>query len=154
MGADLGEKASQLNFATQPPAIILMAGLQGVGKTTTVGKLARYLKQEKKKKVLTVSTDVYRPAAIRQLETVSGQSGVDFYVSDVSEPIQIAKAALDHAKRHFYDVMIVDTAGRLGIDEQMMQEISGLHKTHLTYRNPVCCRCHAWAGCHQCRQKF
>ena len=128
MGADLGEKASQLNFATQPPAIILMAGLQGVGKTTTVGKLARYLKQEKKKKVLTVSTDVYRPAAIKQLETVSGQSGVDFYGSDASEPIQIAKAALDHAKRHFYDVMIVDTAGRLGIDEQMMQEISGLHK--------------------------
>lgn len=106
MGADLGEKASQLNFATQPPAIILMAGLQGVGKTTTVGKLARYLKQEKKKKVLTVSTDVYRPAAIKQLETVSGQSGVDFYGSDASEPIQIAKAALDHAKRHFYDVLI------------------------------------------------
>ncbi len=129
MGADLGEKASQLNFATQPPAIILMAGLQGVGKTTTVGKLARYLKQEKKKKVLTVSTDVYRPAAIKQLETVSGQSGVDFYGSDISEPIGIAKAALDHAKRHFYDVLIVDTAGRLGIDEQMMQEISGLHKT-------------------------
>ena len=129
MGADLGEKASQLNFSTQPPAIILMAGLQGVGKTTTVGKLARYLRQDKKKKVLTVSTDVYRPAAIKQLEMVSGQSGADFFRTESSEqPIAIAQAALDYAKRHFYDVLIVDTAGRLGIDEQMMQEISGLHQ--------------------------
>ena len=129
MGADLGEKASQLNFATQPPAIILMAGLQGVGKTTTVGKLARYLRQEKKKKVLTVSTDVYRPAAIKQLETVSAQGGADFFGTDASEqPVAIAQAALDYAKRHFYDVLIVDTAGRLGIDEEMMQEISGLHR--------------------------
>lgn len=129
MGADLGEKSSRLNFATQPPAVILMAGLQGVGKTTTVGKLARYLRQEKKKKVLTVSTDVYRPAAIKQLETVSGQSGADFFQPDISEqPVAIARAALDHARRHFYDVLIVDTAGRLGIDEQMMQEISGLHQ--------------------------
>ena len=129
MGADLGEKASQLNFSTQPPASILMAGLQGVGKTTTVGKLARYLRQDKKKKVLTVSTDVYRPAAIKQLEMVSGQSGADFFRTESSEqPIAIAQAALDYAKRHFYDVLIVDTAGRLGIDEQMMQEISGLHQ--------------------------
>ena len=129
MGGDLGEKASQLNFATQPPAIILMAGLQGVGKTTTVGKLARYLRQEKKKKVLTVSTDVYRPAAIKQLETVSAQGGADFFGTDTSQqPVAIAQAALDYAKRHFYDVMIVDTAGRLGIDEEMMQEISGLHR--------------------------
>lgn len=128
MGADLGEKAAQLSFATQPPAIILMAGLQGVGKTTTVGKLARYIRQEKKKKVLTVSTDVYRPAAIKQLEMVSGQAGADFFSAESSQPVDIARSALDHAKRHFYDVLIVDTAGRLGIDEQMMQEISGLHQ--------------------------
>lgn len=128
MGADLGEKASQLSFATQPPAIILMAGLQGVGKTTTVGKLARYIRQETKKKVLTVSTDVYRPAAIKQLEMVSAQAGVDFFSAESSQPVDIALAALDHAKRHFYDVLIVDTAGRLGIDGQMMEEISGLHQ--------------------------
>ena len=128
MGADLGPEASQLNFATQPPAIILMAGLQGAGKTTTVGKLAKYLREQKKKKVLTVSTDVYRPAAIGQLQTVTAQVGADFFASQPSEkPIDIARAALDHAKRHFHDVLIIDTAGRLGIDEAMMQEISGLH---------------------------
>ncbi len=127
MGADLGPEASQLNFATQPPAIILMAGLQGAGKTTTVGKLAKYLR-EKKKKVLTVSTDVYRPAAIGQLQTVTAQVGADFFPSQSHEkPVDIARAAVDYAKRHFHDVLIIDTAGRLGIDEAMMQEISGLH---------------------------
>jgi signal recognition particle subunit SRP54 len=127
MGADLGPEASQLNFATQPPAIILMAGLQGAGKTTTVGKLAKYLR-EKKKKVLTVSTDVYRPAAIGQLQTVTGQVGADFFPSQANEkPVDIARAAVDYAKRHFHDVLIIDTAGRLGIDEAMMQEISALH---------------------------
>jgi signal recognition particle subunit SRP54 len=127
MGADLGPEASQLNFATQPPAIILMAGLQGAGKTTTVGKLAKHLR-EKKKKVLTVSTDVYRPAAIGQLQTVTAQVGADFFPSQTNEnPVDIAKAALDYAKRHFHDVLIIDTAGRLGIDEAMMQEISALH---------------------------
>jgi signal recognition particle subunit SRP54 len=127
MGADLGPEASQLNFATQPPAIILMAGLQGAGKTTTVGKLAKFLK-EKKKKVLTVSTDVYRPAAIGQLQTVTAQAGADFFPSQESEkPVDIARAALDYAKRHYHDVLIVDTAGRLGIDEAMMQEIRALH---------------------------
>lgn len=128
MGGDLGKDAAKLNFATQPPAVILMAGLQGVGKTTTVGKLARYLAQENKKKVLTVSTDVYRPAAIKQLETVSGQAGVDFYASEASGmPVEIAKAALDYARRHYHDVLIIDTAGRLGIDEEMMREIAALH---------------------------
>ena len=128
MGADLGPEASQLNFATQPPAIILMAGLQGAGKTTTVGKLAKYLRENRKKKVLTVSTDVYRPAAINQLQTVTSQAGADFFPSQSNEkPVEIAKAAVDYAKRHYHDVLIVDTAGRLGIDEAMMQEISALH---------------------------
>ncbi|NMM27049.1 MAG: signal recognition particle protein [Glaciimonas sp.] len=128
MGADLGTEASQLNFATQPPAIILMAGLQGVGKTTTVGKLAKYLIGEKKKKVLTVSADVYRPAAIAQLQAVTAQVGADFFPShSTDKPVDIALAALDYAKRHYHDVLIIDTAGRLGIDEQMMREISAIH---------------------------
>jgi signal recognition particle subunit SRP54 len=128
MGADLGPEASQLSFATQPPAIILMAGLQGAGKTTTVGKLAKYLREQKKKKVLTVSTDVYRPAAIGQLQTVTAQVGADFFPSESTDkPVAIALAALDHAKRHYHDVLIIDTAGRLGIDEAMMQEIRALH---------------------------
>ncbi len=128
MGADLGPDASQLSFATQPPAIILMAGLQGAGKTTTVGKLAKYLREEKKKKVLTVSADVYRPAAIGQLQTVTSQVGADFFPSQPTDkPVDIALAALDYAKRHYHDVLIIDTAGRLGIDEAMMQEIAALH---------------------------
>jgi signal recognition particle subunit SRP54 len=128
MGADLGAEASQLNFATQPPAIILMAGLQGVGKTTTVGKLAKYLTESKKKKVLTVSADVYRPAAIAQLQAVTAQVGADFFPShSTDKPVDIALAALDYAKRHYHDVLIIDTAGRLGIDEQMMREISAVH---------------------------
>ncbi len=128
MGADLGPEASQLSFATQPPAIILMAGLQGAGKTTTVGKLAKYLQEQKKKKVLTVSVDVYRPAAIGQLETVTKQIGADFFPSQANDkPVSIALAALDYAKKHYHDVLIIDTAGRLGIDEAMMQEISALH---------------------------
>ena len=138
MGADLGEHASELSLASQPPAIILMAGLQGAGKTTTTGKLAKLLhlgnyhqhgKKGAAKKVLVVSADVYRPAAIEQLKTVAAQVGVDFFASDSSQkPQDIARSALDHAKRHYYDVLIVDTAGRLGIDEAMMQEISQLHK--------------------------
>lgn len=128
MGADLGPEASQLNFATQPPAVILMAGLQGAGKTTTVGKLAKYLREQKKKKVLTVSTDVYRPAAIGQLETVTRQAGADFFPSLPTEkPVDIARNAIDFARRHYNDVVIIDTAGRLGIDEAMMREISELH---------------------------
>jgi signal recognition particle subunit SRP54 len=128
MGADLGPEASQLSFAQQPPAIILMAGLQGVGKTTTVGKLAKYLREQKKKKVLTVSVDVYRPAAIAQLESVTKQVGADFFPStSADKPVDIAKNALDWARRHYHDVLIIDTAGRLGIDEAMMQEIAAVH---------------------------
>jgi signal recognition particle subunit SRP54 len=128
MGADLGPTASELNFATQPPAIILMAGLQGVGKTTTVGKLAKFLRENYKKKVLTVSADVYRPAAIAQLQSVTEQVGADFFPTQSSDkPVDIAFAALDFAKKHHHDVLIIDTAGRLGVDEAMMQEIASIH---------------------------
>ncbi|CBJ41953.1 signal recognition particle protein [Ralstonia solanacearum] len=126
-GLSMG-RAAELNLNVQPPAIILMAGLQGAGKTTTVGKLAKWLKENKKKKVLTVSCDVYRPAAIAQLKTVSEQVGADFFPSQPDQkPVDIAAAALDWAKKHYHDVLIVDTAGRLGIDEAMMQEIAALH---------------------------
>lgn len=137
MGGDLGNDASELSLASQPPAVILMAGLQGAGKTTTTGKLAKWLAEgnhvqnERKtgrKKVLVVSADVYRPAAIEQLKTVANQVKVDFLPSDPSQkPDDIARNALDHARRHFYDVLIVDTAGRLGIDEAMMREIRSLY---------------------------
>ena len=121
-------KSNELNLNVQPPAVILMAGLQGAGKTTTSGKLAKWLKENKKKKVLTVSCDVYRPAAIAQLKTVSEQVGVDFFPSQPDQkPVEIARAALDWARKHYHDVLIVDTAGRLGIDEAMMQEIAALH---------------------------
>ncbi|SOY51265.1 signal recognition particle protein [Cupriavidus taiwanensis] len=121
-------KEAELNLSVQPPAIILMAGLQGAGKTTTAGKLAKWLKENKKKKVLTVSCDVYRPAAIAQLKTVSEQVGADFFPSQPDQkPVDIARAAVDWARKHYHDVLIVDTAGRLGIDEAMMQEIAALH---------------------------
>jgi signal recognition particle subunit SRP54 len=127
MGGD-EESRGKLNLATQPPAVILMAGLQGAGKTTSAAKLAKFLQEKFKKKVLTVSCDVYRPAAIEQLKTVSAQVGADFFPSSPDQkPIDIANTALDWAKRHYHDVLIVDTAGRLGIDEQMMQEIKSLH---------------------------
>jgi len=119
---------SELNLATQPPAVILMAGLQGSGKTTTSAKLARHLIEKRKKKVLTVSADVYRPAAIEQLKTVTKQAGAEWFPSAADQkPRDIALAALDHARRHYFDVLIVDTAGRLGIDEALMAEISELH---------------------------
>ncbi|MGS1117151.1 signal recognition particle protein [Castellaniella sp. UC4442_H9] len=137
MGGDLGDEAAELSLATQPPAVILMAGLQGAGKTTTTGKLAKWLsegghvqhgRKTGRKKVLTVSADVYRPAAIDQLRTVSEQVGVDFLPTDPSQkPEDIARLALDHARRHHYDVLLVDTAGRLGIDQMMMDEIRALH---------------------------
>ncbi len=121
-------QSGELNLATQPPAVILMAGLQGAGKTTSVGKLAKFLQEKKKKKVLTVSCDVYRPAAIEQLETVSKQVGAEFFPSNINQkPSEIAAAALDWARRHYFDVLLVDTAGRLGIDEALMQEIKTLH---------------------------
>lgn len=121
-------QSGELNLATQPPAVILMAGLQGAGKTTSVGKLAKFLQEKKKKKVLTVSCDVYRPAAIEQLETVTKQVGAEFFPSNINQkPSEIAAAALDWARRHYFDVLLVDTAGRLGIDEALMQEIKTLH---------------------------
>jgi signal recognition particle subunit SRP54 len=129
MGGDLPERERDINLATQPPAVILLAGLQGAGKTTTAGKLARWLREERKKKVLAVSTDVYRPAAIEQLKMVAGQAGADFFPSATGDkPLDIAARALDHAKRHFFDVLIVDTAGRLAIDEQMMLEVASLEQ--------------------------
>ncbi len=124
----MGEAHNGLNLATQPPAIILMAGLQGAGKTTTVGKLAKLLRETQKKKVLVVSCDVYRPAAIEQLKTVAEQAGVDFFPSlTTDKPVDIARKAVDWAKRHYHDVLLVDTAGRLAIDEAMMKEIAELH---------------------------
>jgi signal recognition particle subunit SRP54 len=122
-----GDKA-ELNLATQPPAVILMAGLQGAGKTTTTAKLGKWLKERQKKKVLTVSCDVYRPAAIEQLKTVSAQAGIEFFPSSVDQkPLDIALAALDFARKHYIDVLFVDTAGRLAIDEVMMAEVRDLH---------------------------
>jgi signal recognition particle subunit SRP54 len=124
----MGEANVGLNLAVQPPAIILMAGLQGAGKTTTAAKLARFLKERDKKKVMMVSVDVYRPAAIKQLETLSTEVGSLFFPSDISQkPIDIAQAAIQAAKTQFADVLIVDTAGRLAIDEEMMAEIKDLH---------------------------
>ncbi len=117
-----------INLAAQPPAVILMAGLQGAGKTTTTAKLAKYLVEKRKKKVLTVSGDVYRPAAIEQLKTVTAQAGAEWFPSSPEQkPLDIAKAAIDHARRHYFDVLLVDTAGRLAIDELLMQEIKDLH---------------------------
>ncbi|HSQ03762.1 MAG TPA: signal recognition particle protein [Burkholderiales bacterium] len=124
----MGEKNDALNLAVQPPAVVLMAGLQGSGKTTTSGKLAKWLKEQHRKKVLLVSCDVYRPAAIDQLQMLAGQVGADFFPSHTGEkPVDIARRALDHARTHYDDVLIVDTAGRLAIDEQMMEEIRELH---------------------------
>ena len=128
MGGDLPPAERELSLAVQPPAVILLAGLQGAGKTTTSAKLAKWLIDERKKKVLAVSTDVYRPAAIEQLKTVSEQAGAQFFPSHGGEaPVDIARRALDHARRHYFDVLIVDTAGRLAIDEAMMQEVASLH---------------------------
>lgn len=124
----MGGSQAVLNLATQPPAVVLMAGLQGAGKTTTTGKLGKLLKETQKKKVLAVSCDVYRPAAIEQLRLVAQQAGIDFFPSQAGQkPVDIALAALDHARRHYQDVLLVDTAGRLAIDEAMMEEIKALN---------------------------
>ena len=128
LAATMGEGVSDINLNAQPPAVILMAGLQGAGKTTTTGKLAKHLIEKRKKKVLTVSGDVYRPAAIEQLKTVTAQAGAEWFPSTADQkPVDIGRAALDYAKKHFFDVLLVDTAGRLAIDEALMLEIKELH---------------------------
>lgn len=125
----MGQFNDSLDLSCVPPAVILMAGLQGAGKTTTVGKLAKRLKEIDKKKVLVVSGDVYRPAAIEQLKVLAKSIDVECFPSDISQkPIQIVKDAIDYARRHYFDVLIVDTAGRLSIDEYMMNEIKELHQ--------------------------
>jgi signal recognition particle subunit SRP54 len=124
----MGEANESLNLNVSAPAVILMAGLQGAGKTTSVAKLARFLKEREKKKVLVVSADVYRPAAIKQLETLAGEVEAEFFPSSTDQkPLDIALAAIAHAKIQFFDVVIVDTAGRLHVDDDMMDEIKGLH---------------------------
>lgn len=126
--AIMGEANEALDLSAQPPAVVLMAGLQGAGKTTTVGKLARFLKERENKKVMVVSCDVYRPAAIKQLETLAGEVDATFFPSDEKQqPVNIAKAAIDQAKKSFMDVVLVDTAGRLAIDKDMMAEIQNIH---------------------------
>lgn len=130
----MGEANESLNLSTQPPAVILMAGLQGAGKTTSVAKLARFLKETQKKSVMVVSADVYRPAAIKQLETLAEEVEAQFFPSTTEQkPIDIVDAAVAEAKVKFADVLIVDTAGRLAIDEEMMNEIKALH----SHVNPV-----------------
>jgi signal recognition particle subunit SRP54 len=124
LAATMGEGVADLDLATQPPAVILMAGLQGAGKTTTTAKLAKYLIERRKKKVLTVSADVYRPAAIEQLKTVTRQSGAEWFPSTATdEPLAIARAALDYARKHLIDVLLVDTAGRLQNRTELMDEL-------------------------------
>lgn len=124
----MGGRNDALDLAVPPPAVILMAGLQGSGKTTTTGKLAKWLREQQRKKCLLASCDVYRPAAIEQLKMLAAQAAADFFPSAAGErPADIAAGALDFARRHYHDVLIVDTAGRLGIDEAMMQEIRELH---------------------------
>ncbi len=124
----MGEANEALDLKAAPPAVMLMAGLQGAGKTTSLAKLAKFLKEREKKKVLVVSADVYRPAAIKQLETLAGEVGVEFFPSDISQkPVAIAEAAIEHAKKKFFDVVLVDTAGRLHVDGEMMEEIQQLH---------------------------
>ena len=124
----MGDANERLDLSTQPPAVVLMAGLQGSGKTTSVGKLSRYLKEREKKKVMVVSCDVYRPAAIDQLRTLAGEVGVSFFPSSPDQkPVAIARSALAEARKTFADVLIVDTAGRLHVDAGMMSEIQELH---------------------------
>ncbi len=124
----MGDKNESLNLNAQPPAVILMAGLQGAGKTTTVAKLGRWLQENNKKKVGVVSADVYRPAAIKQLEMLANEVDLVFFDSDITQkPIDIATNAIEAAKRKFLDVIIIDTAGRLHIDDEMMGEIKALH---------------------------
>ena len=129
MGAELPAQQRELNLAVTPPAVFLLAGLQGAGKTTSTGKLAKWLIEERKKKVLTVSTDVYRPAAIEQLRSVSEAAGAEFFATPQgADPVDIARQALSHARRHYVDVLLVDSAGRTSVDQPMMDEIAQLHE--------------------------
>ncbi|GBL05824.1 signal recognition particle protein [Glaciecola sp. KUL10] len=124
----MGEANEGLNLAATPPAVVMMAGLQGAGKTTSVGKLSKFLREREKKKVMVVSADVYRPAAIKQLQTLAEEVQVEFFPSSAMQrPIDIVEAAIDHAKKQFIDVLLVDTAGRLAVDTEMMDEIKALH---------------------------
>ncbi len=128
LAVTMGEGVADINLAAQPPAVILMAGLQGAGKTTTTAKLAKHLIEKRKKKVLTVSGDVYRPAAIEQLKMVTAQAGAEWFPSSPEQkPLDIARAAIDYARKHYFDVLLVDTAGRLAVDEALMREIRELH---------------------------
>ncbi|MCU7851656.1 MAG: signal recognition particle protein [Candidatus Thiodiazotropha sp. (ex Monitilora ramsayi)] len=125
----MGEANESLDLAAQPPAVILMAGLQGSGKTTSVAKLSRWLQQQGKKKISVVSCDVYRPAAIEQLQTLAKEVNAEFIPSAGDQkPVDIARRALSEAKRSFTEALIIDTAGRLHVDEQMMDEIKQLHQ--------------------------
>ncbi len=127
--AIMGQSHEGLDLAARPPVVVLMAGLQGAGKTTTAAKLARRLIEQDKKRVMLVSADIYRPAAIEQLRTLAGEVGAEFFPSDPSQkPVDIARAALDQARRDLVDVLIVDTAGRLHIDDAMMDEIRAIHQ--------------------------
>jgi signal recognition particle subunit SRP54 len=124
----MGEACDELNLNVQPPAVVLMAGLQGSGKTTSTAKLARWLKERKKKSVLVASCDIYRPAAIEQLQTLANEVGAEFFPSSSNQqPVAIAAAALDQARKQHLDVVIIDTAGRLHIDKEMMDEIQQVH---------------------------
>jgi signal recognition particle subunit SRP54 len=128
LGGDLPAAQRELSLAVQPPAVILLAGLQGAGKTTTTGKLGRWLAAERRRKVLAVSTDIYRPAAIAQLAAVGAQAQIEVFPTPAdADPVAIARAAVDHARRHLLDVVLVDTAGRTTVDEAMMDEIARLH---------------------------
>ncbi len=125
----MGEFNEELNLRATPPVVVLMAGLQGSGKTTSVAKLARLLRERHHKKVMVVSCDVYRPAAIEQLQTLAKEVGVEFFASHAGEkPVDIAKQAVDAARRSYLDVLLIDTAGRLHIDDDMMGEIKALHQ--------------------------
>ena len=126
----MGSANESLNLAVQPPAVVLMAGLQGAGKTTSAAKLAKFLMEKEKKSVMLVSVDVYRPAAIKQLQTLSEEVGAHFFPSTVMEkPVAIAEKAINHARQQHYDVVIVDTAGRMQVDVAMMEEVKALHAT-------------------------
>ena len=144
----MGEENAALELKVPPPAVILVAGLQGAGKTTTVAKLARWLTREQKRKVLVASCDVYRPAAIEQLRTLASEVGVAFFPSEATdEPVRIATDAVGEARRRFHDTVILDTAGRLHVDGAMMEEVRAGACGGRAGRDPVRGGQHDWSGC-------